>query len=311
MNLRRLNLGAMLNCIDIEQTRSINGAAQTLNLSQPALSRSVRSLEDALGVPLFRRASTGVEPTPFGDTLLYHTRLIQSELLRCIQDIEERKNSGRASIQVGGTPGVIGRLLTPAVLEMLKGDEEINIGLVEAMPDDLHLRLLRGAIDLFVSNRLDRESDESIVDTPLMSDPMGIIVGPHHPLLRRKRVTMAQLGGMRWVLPARAADWQKRFADEFAAAAIPHPARIFSTNSFLALRQMLIETDAVALLPMDYVAVDLRARTLRRLEVAHRFAATEYHVYVRRTDTIPPLVARFRERLLDIADRLPGTLPTD
>ena len=49
MNLRRLNLGAMLNCIDIEQTRSINGAAQTLNLSQPALSRSVRSLEDALG----------------------------------------------------------------------------------------------------------------------------------------------------------------------------------------------------------------------------------------------------------------------
>ena len=297
MHIRHFNLGTMLHCLEIEQKRSINAAARARDISQPSLSRSVRAMEDALGVPLFRRTASGVEPTPYGDTLLFHTRIVQSELQRCLHDIEERRKSGRATLQVGATPGVVGWLVTPAVMDLLRADEEVNVGLQEGLPDDLWSSLQRGAIDLCVSTPFPSAPADAPAGLPLLREPTRVVAGAAHPLARRKRVTLSDLAGLRWVLPTGAQGWQQRFEEEFRAAGLQVPGRIFATNSYLALRQMLTQTDAVALLPLDYVRADLRARALRVLPVAHRFAEMEYRVYAKREDQLPALAARLIEHL--------------
>ena len=297
MNIRHFNLGTMLHCLEVGQKRSINAAARARDISQPSLSRSVRAMEHALGVPLFRRTPSGVEPTPFGDTLLYHTRIVQSELQRCLHDIEERKKSGRATLQVGATPGVVGWLVTPAVLDLLRADEDVNVGLQEALPDDLWSSLQRGAVDLCVSTPFPAASADAPVGVPLLREPTRVVAGAAHPLSRRKRVALADLTGLRWVLPTGALGWQQRFEEEFRVAGLEPPSRIFATNSYLALRQVLTQTDSVALLPLDYVTQDLRARALRVLPVAHHFAEMEYRVYVKREDQLPALAARLMEHL--------------
>ena len=60
MNIRRFNLGTMLNLLEIDQHRSINAAARARDVSQPSLSRGLQAIEEALGVPLFTRTATGV-----------------------------------------------------------------------------------------------------------------------------------------------------------------------------------------------------------------------------------------------------------
>ena len=308
MNIRHFNLGTMLNCLEIEQKRSINAAARSRDISQPSLSRSVRAMEESLGVPLFRRTPSGVEPTPFGDTLLYHSRIVQSELQRCLHDIAERKKSGRATLQVGGTPGVVGWLLTPAIMDLMRSDGEVNVGLLEALPEDLWSSLQRGAVDLCVSTAFEMGAVDAPAGTPLLSEPTRVVVGAAHPLVKRKRIGLQDLVELRWVLPAGAPGWQRRFEEEFHAAGLQPPQRIFSTNSFLAMRQMLTQTEAVALLPLDYVHADLRAGVMRVLPVAHAFADMEYLVYVKRPDQLPPLVATFIEHLKARASARPSSL---
>ncbi len=297
MNIRHFNLGTMLNCLEIEQKRSINAAARSRDISQPSLSRSLRAMEESLGVPLFRRTASGVEPTPFGDTLLHHSRIVQSELQRCLQDIAERKKSGRATLQVGGTPGVVGWLLTPAIMDLLRSDGEVNVGLLEALPEDLWSSLQRGAVDLCVSTSFETAAGDAPAGIPLLSEPTRVVVGTAHPLARRKRVDLQELVELRWVLPAGAPGWQRRFEEEFHVAGVQPPQRIFTTNSFLAMRQMLTQTDAVALLPLDYVHADLRTRVMRVLAVTHGFADMAYAVYLKRPEQLPPLVATFIEHL--------------
>jgi len=297
MNIRQFNLGTMLNCLEIEQKRSINAAARSRDISQPSLSRSVRAMEESLGVPLFRRTASGVEPTPFGDTLLYHSRIVQSELQRCLHDIEERKKSGRATLQVGGTPGVVGWLVTPTIMDLLRSDGEVNVGLLEALPEDLWSSLQRGTVDLCVSTPFEAAAGETPPGIPLLREPTRVVVGAAHPLVKRKRIGLQDLVELRWVLPAGAPGWQRRFEEEFHAAGVQPPQRVFTTNSFLAMRQMLAQTDAVALLPLDYVSTDLRSHTMRVLPVTHEFADMEYLVYVKRLEQLPPLVATFIEHL--------------
>lgn len=300
MNIRHLNLNAMLNCLEIENLGSINSAAQRLHVSQPTLSRNVRSLEDGLGLELFRRTPTGVEPTVFGNALLHHTRVIQSELLRCIQDLHELQTHGRASLQVGGTPAVIGRIMTRAALELMQKSENVNVGLVEALPEELYPLLLRGAIDLFVASIPAEHIDDSIEITPLFSDAVGIVVGARHPLSRRKKVGLASLIDKRWVMPVKAGHWQESLTRQLAEAGIIFPTHLFQTNSFIALRQALIETDLIAFVPLDLVRVDLEAGTLRLLRTDWQFAPAHYSIYARRIVALPELVAEFKASLIRI-----------
>ena len=296
MNIRRFNLGTMLNLLEIDQHRSINAAARARDVSQPSLSRGLQAIEEALGVPLFTRTATGVEPTPYGDTLLYHTRIVQNELERCLQDIEERRKSGRTNLHVGGTPGVIGWLLTPAILGLLRDRDDVNATLTEAMPDDLWVQLQRGTIDLAISTPLKTSGDDAFTSLPLVREPTCMVAGPKHSLAGRQNLGLADLNAHRWVLPTGALDWQRRFEDEFHAAGVPPPTRIFTTNSFLALREVLVQTDSIALLPLGHVDVDLAAGTLRKLAVSHRFADVEYLAYMKRVNARPALVNSFIDR---------------
>lgn len=301
MNIRHLNLAAMLNCLEIEHLGSINGAAQRLHISQPTLSRNVRALEDGLGLELFHRTPTGVEPTTYGNTLLHHVRVIQSELLRCLQDLQELQASGRATLQVGGTPGSIGRIVTRAALAMMQKTETVNVGLVEAYPEDLYLLLLRGTINLFVAPQPAEKIDDPIEITPLFDGRVGVVVGANHPLVRRRKVSFASLLDLRWVMPAKAGRWQSTLAEQLAKAGMPFPARLFQTNSFVALRQALIETDLISFVPLDLVRVDLEAGTLRELKTDWQFGPVRYSIYSRRIDPEPGLVSEFKSLLIDLA----------
>src|SRR6185369_14087501 len=63
---------------------SLGLAAESLHITQPALSRIVRRLEDQLGVPLFERRTTGMEPTAFGQALLPHVTVLPHVLERML-----------------------------------------------------------------------------------------------------------------------------------------------------------------------------------------------------------------------------------
>jgi len=93
---------------------NITAASVALHISQPALTKSIRKLEDFLGVKLLERHSRGVVPTVFGEVLLRRGKLVELEFEYAATEIEALKGGKKGTIRIGSSP-VFSTLYMPKV----------------------------------------------------------------------------------------------------------------------------------------------------------------------------------------------------
>ena len=92
--------------LTIVQTGSLGRAAQALHVTQPALSRSIKQLEEKVGVPLFERHSKGMLLTQYGQALLPHARLLQEESALAVKEIDALRGLSKGTVRVGAIASV-------------------------------------------------------------------------------------------------------------------------------------------------------------------------------------------------------------
>src|SRR4030095_2670562 len=85
---RRVRLRDLDTLLAVVEAGRMRGAAEHLHLSQPAISKAIRELESALGVPLFERSRTGVRPTAYGLALVQRAKTVFDELQLGLRDLE-------------------------------------------------------------------------------------------------------------------------------------------------------------------------------------------------------------------------------
>lgn len=166
---------------------SFSQSAERLHLTQPALSRSIRALEDELGLRLFDRVGRRSELTPFGRELVVRAR-------RLVSDADELRGSGRRMLQgelgqvrlgMGSGPGAM--LMTPLLQQMAQQHPGVQI------------ELRRGGTQMLVQALRERSLDALVVDsrsvtpaTDLHTESLCEMRGAFmcrrgHPLARRRR----------------------------------------------------------------------------------------------------------------------------
>jgi DNA-binding transcriptional LysR family regulator len=147
-----MTLVQLRHLIALAQTGSFSRAAQAQFLTQPALSRSIRALEDELGMPLFDRVGRRIELTAFGRATLERARLL-------VSDAEELQGSGRRSregergtlrIGMGSGPGAM--LMTPLLMTIALEHPQV------------HVEIARGGTELLVQSLRARTLDALVVD---------------------------------------------------------------------------------------------------------------------------------------------------
>lgn len=186
--------------VEVADCGSFTRAAGTLHLSQPAISKRLKSLEDQLGQSLFDRVGRKVLLTEAGRALLPHARQVLQTLedgRRALSSLSGQV-SGRLSI---GTSHHIGLHRLPPVLKQF----------VAAYPDvdlDLHFMDSEDACEAVLAGRLEL----GIVTLPLQPlphlqaqcvwpDPLTVVVAPSHPLAGRDTVELTELARHPAVLP--------------------------------------------------------------------------------------------------------------
>lgn len=227
---------------------SVVGAAAELHLTQPAATRSLHELEDILGVPLYERGPRGVTATVFGTAFTEHARAVLAQLDQAGRHVVELADADRGTVVVGTHLAGSNMLLPRAIAALKKTRPYLTVVVREASPESLLLELEAGRVD-FVVGRLTAPSDERTERRKLYDESVELVVRASHPLAGRTDVRLADLADLPWILPGAQTALRHEIEEFFARHGMTLPMNRVETTSFLTVRQLLLETDVVAVLP--------------------------------------------------------------
>lgn len=235
------------------------GAAVTSGLSQPAIHRAVRELEQVCGTPLAERRGRGMALTPAGHGLARGVRLAASEIKAGIAEARgDASDAGR--IAIGAMPLSRALLLPHALAHFLRDTPQVVIDVVEGSWRELVEPLLDGVIDVMVG-ALREEAPPGIEQVPLFTDRLAVFGRKGHPLAGRA-AGLDQLARESWVVgphgtPLRA-HWEALFGQ--ARPSVP-----VECGSVMVIRGLLTQSDLLTLLSPDQVALEIEAGVLVRI----------------------------------------------
>jgi DNA-binding transcriptional LysR family regulator len=240
--LRRLRLRDLETLDRLGRYRSFARTAEAASITQPALSKWLRELEDELGVALFERTSRRVAPTVYGAAILESVARILTDVRGIEPAFDALRRGGGQPVTIGMLPGMP-PLLVPGLVDYLtQQGSPFQISLQEYTLDHLLPQALRHELDLVVC-RLDATAlGSGLASRSLYRDEMIAVAGKQHPLARRKSVTWRDAAQFPWIAPTPGSPMRTALEAEFAHAGVAMPRIVMEsvshqTNHAVARRQ--------------------------------------------------------------------------
>ncbi|HWL03646.1 MAG TPA: LysR substrate-binding domain-containing protein [Xanthobacteraceae bacterium] len=248
----------------IERQKSLLRAAESMNVTQPALTRTLQELEAIIGGQIFERHARGMRLTPFGEIVCTSARRILNEVERFDHDLDQFFAGETNVVSLGATPpAAIGIL--PDIYEILVGSKpEIHINLTQGRTEDLLPLLAAGEIEMVIGRLPTPESCPSFVSQVLYNEPISILARSGHPILMQAALSIADLQRYTYVLPTMSRQVEEEI-DEVARALSLTIA--FRASSLPFLREILHSSDHLTISPHFTMAGDLKRGTIHRVNL--------------------------------------------
>lgn len=185
MELRQLR-----HFVAVAEEANISRAAKKVFLTQPALSRQIKALEDEIGQCLLERQAHSVRLTPVGEVLLHEAR----ELLQRAEQVVGRVRAAGSGVRlrVGYAPSLAAGLLSAAVENFTQAHPEARVELFDLSTEEMLKGLDNETLDVALSVG-QRHRTRGLTWTPLIRAPWQLAVNRNHPLARRSRVAPAEI----------------------------------------------------------------------------------------------------------------------
>lgn len=243
---QRLRTRQLYLLVALYEHRNVSHTAAQMGVTQPGLSKWLGELEEDLNVKLFKRGPRGLEPTEFCAALVQHARVIIGELDRTQTTIRLLSNGITGNLVVGTTPTVATGVVPRAAHLAAKRYPDAFLRLVEDRLDLLMPQLLEGRMD-FVVTRTDQARLEPGLRCDLLyPEHIRIVVGPQHPLARKRKLAWADVMRYPWITPPKTSPIRRELEHELALAGQPTPRYRVESGSTLVIVSMLQDGDLVA-----------------------------------------------------------------
>lgn len=284
-------------------TGTLRGASEACHISQPGLSMSLKRLEETLGVELLERGPRGVRPTPYGEALVRHARVVVAHLRHALGELEALRGDGAGELRIGVGASFMNRALPRAVGRLLEERPALTVHVIEGVAEDQVPALVAAEIDLALVRFPSTPPDADLVYETLHRRELLAWVRKGHPLSRRKRgLEMSDLSAYRWVAPD---DSPQEIAGPIyralQRAEVTNARPSVQTNSVPFIKQLVLTSDCVALLPEGAVADEVQDGQLVGLPLPGLDLRDEVGaVYRRELANLPvlgELIAALREEL--------------
>lgn len=209
--------------VAVAEDENVTRAALRLHVSQPALSRQVRDLEDELGFALLRRTAKSVSLTAAGRAFLEEARAVLQRADDAVKAARAVAVGGAGELHVGYAPSPTVRLLPPALRAFQAELPQVRVKLHDLSTEEMTAGLREGRLQLAVLVKPIRAMLRGLHFEALVRDTLRLAVPPDHPLARLRAVTVAQAAAELFVGFTRGdyPEYYATFDELFAAAKTP------------------------------------------------------------------------------------------
>lgn len=289
----------------VARARHVGKAAEIIGLSQPALSKSIRRLENELKASLFRRTPRGLEITSVGEMLLAHAKNLTVAFDDLRREAGNIVNGQSGLLRVGANPAIADYLLSDICAASLAEARGIRLSIMVDMNNVLIPALRDGALDLIVSG-IPPSSAPDFTHEPLLDDEFVVVASDNHPLARKKHLRPKDLVPYRWILSSGSVASssvlsRQHLTQSLISHDLPEPVVALETNSTHLMMRTIAGSDLLGFQSRQVVqSAKLKTRELRITALAwHRRIGITY----RRHSYLPRAGRRFIQLLHERANR--------
>lgn len=244
-------------------------AGANLGVSHSAISQTIRKLEDSYGVELFDRTGGKTVPTAFGERLITSARAAINEMEAAGRDMRLMESFTGGRLVIGVDPSVSESLLSIPMAKMMNRYPSLQFTVRICNRARWEKRLIQREIDIYFGLQPDTEAGE-LNYRKLVLQPPSLLCRAGHVLLEKKQLDISDLKGFS-VIGGDVPDWFLwRILDAFpdAFTSLQDLRGTFLTSQdFGLLRQLLLQSDTIAVLPEFVVRHEVQQGVIRRIKV--------------------------------------------
>lgn len=280
----------------IARARSFKLAAQQMNLTQPAISKTLKELEEILGMSVMERSRSGVSLTPEGEVFLHFAEQSTAALRHGLRSIKGA-GIGAGLLRVGALPSVASQLLPQVALAFGTANPDTVLEIHEGPHHDLTARLRGGGLDLVVGRLGKPDTMVGLSFQQLYSEEVVIVAAPDSPA--SDIVDFAALDRFRVLYPPKDSAIRPLVARLLISQGVPlFRNRIETASPAFGRAVVLADHRTVWIISKGVVAGDIAAGRLVQLRID--MAATLGAVGIMsRAEEVPSVATRAFSKLLN------------
>jgi LysR family transcriptional regulator, regulator for genes of the gallate degradation pathway len=254
--------------VALSEQHHMGSVAESIGITQPAVSMAIRSMEESIGAPLFERTARGMIPTLAGSTLALRLKRALAEIRHAVADIAALQGVTRGTVMVGALPLGRTRLLPLSIAAAVEKYPGLRVATVEGSFETLAAHLRAGDVDFILGALRPVDFASDLEGEPLADDELGIVSRHEHPLARKGRISHRDLARASWVLPRPNTPNRRLFERALKVRGLPPPNVVVETSDLAVLRGVLLNTDLLSAISPRQLAYEFTTGLLRQLPFA-------------------------------------------
>ena len=230
------------------ECKNMHAAAETVHVSQPALSKAIAELEAQIGEKLLDRLPRGVAPTAYGDTLYRYAQVIENAARSAVAEIDAMRGMTRGTVVIG-VIAALTSVISDVALDILSSHPGLNLKIRVGFSSELLVALREGELDVALLFLPSETSPISLVYEPLVESYPAVVVRKDHPLALRPKPTLRDLAGYHWLIPEFPAAHKECVDGAYLDAGLTPPQSTIRVSTAVLFVSMISRSDLIGVLP--------------------------------------------------------------
>lgn len=292
---RRITLRQLEVFAEAARELNFSRVAETLHLTQPAISMQIRQLEQAVGLPLFEKVGRRKMLTEAGLLLQTHASRLLGELQDAEQSLQSLKGLTGGSVSIGLVSTT--QYFAPWLLAAFaKEHPRIDVRFMVGNRETLVRRLQENQLDLAMMGRAPTEVDT--VSEPLAQNPHVLVASTDHPFAQGRNIDMHALRHDTFLM-REPGSGTRMLLEELFRAHLFKPAKLITLDNNETIKQAVMAGLGVSLLSLHALSLELRVGEIAVLDVLGLPMQRIWHLVQLRRRRLSPSAEAFRHFLIE------------